>query len=57
MSDLLAKQCHNWKFRLVDEIKVDEARYILHTGDRNAEMQEYVVVRENGVWKVALSGK
>jgi len=36
---------------------VDEGRYIIHTGERNGEMQEYVVLRENGEWKVAMSGK
>ena len=57
MADSIAQKCHNWTFRLVDEIKVDEGRYIIHTGDRNGDQQEYVVVRESGEWKVALSGK
>ena len=57
MADTIAKHCHNWSFRFVDEIKVNEGRYIIHTGERNGEMQEYVVLRENGEWKVAMSGK
>ena len=57
LADLVAAECHNWKFRLIEEIKVDEGRYILRTGEQESRMQEFVVVRENGEWKVALSGK
>lgn len=57
MADSVAKDCHNWTFQFLDEIKVNEDRYIIHTGGSNGENHEYVVLREAGEWKVALSGK
>lgn len=56
MADFIAKRCHQWSFKLVEEIKVSEDRYIIRAGEAKGDPREYVVVRENGDWKVALFG-
>lgn len=56
MADFVAKQCHGWSFRLQDEIKVNDARYIIRTGESRERTKDYIVIFEKGRWKVALFG-
>ena len=58
VSDRIAVECHGSQLRFVDEIKVNDKRYIVRT--RSASSQdavETVVLFEDGKWKIALLGR
>lgn len=54
ISDRIAIECHTAKLKFIDEIKVSEDRYIIRTqsGD-SQQMEEMVVVFEDGAWKIS----
>jgi len=55
--DELAKECASGKLAIVDEIRVNDNRYIIRHKEMSGAVKEAVVVLENGQWKVALAGK
>jgi len=58
LSDRIAIECHSGKQKFLDEIKVNDARYIVRTKNSNADsLVETVVILEDGVWKIALLGR
>lgn len=58
LSDRIAVECHSGEQKFVDEIKVNNERYIVRTKNSKAEsLVETVVILEDGVWKIALLGR
>lgn len=58
LSDRIAVECHSGEQKFVDEIKVSDERYIVRTKNSNTNnIVETVVIREEGVWKIALMGR
>ena len=58
LSDRIAVECHSGEQRFVDEIKVNDQRYIVRTKNSDANsLVETVVILEDGVWKIALLGR
>lgn len=58
LSDRIAIECHTDKLQFVDEIKVNEERYIVLTKNAGSEnMTETIVILEGGAWKIALLGR
>jgi hypothetical protein len=58
LSDRIAVECHSGEQRFVDEIKVNDERYIVLTKNSDANsLVETVVILEDGVWKIALLGR
>jgi hypothetical protein len=58
LSDRIAIECHTDKHQFVDEIKVNEERYIVRTKNAGSEnMTETIVILEDGAWKIALLGR
>ena len=58
LSDRIAVECHAGDQRFVDEIKVNDERYIVRTKNPGSEsLIETVVVFEDGAWKIALLGR
>jgi hypothetical protein len=57
LSDRIAVECQSTKLGFVDEIKVNEQRYIVRTRQTGAqEVKESVLILENGAWKISLLG-
>lgn len=58
-ADRMAVECQTGKgFGFEQEVKVSDARYVVRTKSKaTGEITEYVVVLENGKWKIALTGK
>jgi len=58
LSDRIAVECHSGEQRFVDEIKVNDERYIVLTKNSDANsLVETVVILEDVVWKIALLGR
>lgn len=58
LSDRIAVECHSGEQRFVDEIKVNDERYIVRTKNSDANsLVETVVILEDGIWKIALLGR
>ena len=58
LSDRIAVECHSGEQKIVDEIKINNERYIVRTKNSKAEsLVETVVILEDGVWKIALLGR
>ncbi|MEO0048624.1 MAG: hypothetical protein RLZZ410_1583 [Pseudomonadota bacterium] len=57
LQDEFAKECANSKLSIIDEIRVNDKRYIIRYKENSGAMKEAIVVLENGQWKVALAGK
>lgn len=58
LSDRIAIECHTDKHQFVDEIKVNEERYIVRTKNASSEnLIETIVILEDGAWKIALLGR
>jgi hypothetical protein len=58
LSDRIAIECHSGKQKFLDEIKVNNERFIVRTKNSNANnVVETVVILEDGVWKIALLGR
>jgi hypothetical protein len=58
LSDRIAVDCHSGEQKFVDEIKVSDERYIVRTKNSNTNnIVETVVIREEGIWKIALMGR
>ena len=58
VSDRIALECHAGQQRFVDEIQVNEQRYIVRTKNPGSEtVVETVLVLEEGGWKIALLGR
>ena len=58
LSDRIAIECQTDKQQFVDEIKVNEERYIVRTKSAGSEnMTETIVILEDGAWKIALLGR
>jgi len=55
-ADEFAKECHKGS-AIVDEIRVNDQRYIIRYREGSGALKEAIVVMENGQWKVALIGK
>lgn len=58
LADRIAVECHSGEQRFVDEIKVNDERYIVRTKNSDANsLVETVVILEDGIWKIALLGR
>jgi hypothetical protein len=58
LSDRIAIECHSGEQKFVDEIKVNDERYIVRTKNSKTDnLVETVVILEDGVWKIALLGR
>lgn len=58
LADYIATQCHSGEQTVVDEIRVNDDRYIVRTKTAQSDrVSETVVVREDGAWKISLLGR
>lgn len=58
ISDRIAVECHAGQQNFVDEIKVNDQRFIVRTKNPGSEeIIETVMLLEDGVWKIALLGR
>jgi len=57
VADRIAIECKSNKLKFVDEVQVSESRYIIRTKySESIELNETVLVLEEGKWKISLLG-
>jgi len=57
VADRIAIECKSNKLKFIDEVQVSESRYIIRTKyPESIELNETVLVLEEGKWKISLLG-